>query len=279
MRILIAHRDPESDYARHAAVLADLLNAQGLDAVVDDASPHVPKETGWRFDRKASKWLKDAVKGFDILHCMGYRMAWAASEALYVGFPWLYSALEAPNTTNPLLIDRLNAARRGICATPTIKNTLDQAETLHLSTHWPPTHPPDESDNALQPGLTLDLSRVAPAELDDWEPIATEYSVSKVHALLLCGNRAYSYRAAEAMAGGTVVIARSGTGIEDLVEHERSGILINTPREARHAIADLENSPEFASTISAGAKERAQSLWASSGSISRVVNEYRRIQN
>lgn len=279
MRILIAHRDPDSDYARHATVLADLLNAMGLDAVVDDASAYVPKETGWRYDRKASKWLKDAVKGFDILHCMGYRMAWAASEALYVGYPWLYSVLEAPNTTNPLLIDRLNAARKGICATPTIKNLLDEADAMHLSTHWPPTKPQQETGEPLQPGISLDLSRVSNSEMSDWQSIAEQKKLSKAHALLICGNRAYSYKAAEAMASGAVVIARSGSGIEDLIEHERSGMLITNPQEARQAISDLEGSPEFAQTISAGAKERAASLWASSSQTNRVIDEYQRLHN
>lgn len=277
MRVLLVHRDPNGDYGLYANSLADSLIEAGIDAVVDDSTEYVPQQTGWRHDRKASKWLKDAVRGFDLLHCLGYRMAWAAAEALYVGFPWVYSALDSPKTTNPLLIDRLNAAKRGLCATATIKNQLDLADALHLKTLWPSV-PRFTSARIGLEQVVVDMARVPKSELEDWKGLQNLRQPESCKAYVVAGSRSYSYRAAVEMSHGTIVIAKSGSGMEDMIESDRSGILVSGASDARRAIDDLDSSPEFAKSLSEGASERAEQIGLHRHSFDRLLEEYESIR-
>lgn len=139
--------------------LVRALDEEGIEAVIDDAEDWIPNETGWSTDRQVSKLLKQAVRGFDLVHAWGYRSAWACSEAFYLKFPWVYTAYDTPKTTHSLLIDRLNAARAGLCSSRSIRSILGQVDTVNLEIVTP---------------CRTDLDHVAPREdarrLMGWGP-------------------------------------------------------------------------------------------------------------
>ena len=108
------------------------LDRLDVEVVIDDAADWIPNETGFTVDRKVSKEMKKAAQGFDLVHAWGYRAAWAASEAYYLKFPWVYTAYDIPKTRNSQLIDRLNAARLGICSSRAVKTALEEVDTVQL---------------------------------------------------------------------------------------------------------------------------------------------------
>lgn len=160
IRVLFLRRQKLGGIATYTEILRHALKAEGIDVVIDDAEEWIPNETGWKTDRKVSKLLTDAAKGFDIVHAFGYRSAWACSEAFYLKKAWLYTAYDMPKTTVSALIDRLNAARMGICVSRAVKRALDSAETLNLEIVVPGSYVPeltlgrDEAREKL--GLELD---------------------------------------------------------------------------------------------------------------------------
>ncbi|MBX3096968.1 MAG: glycosyltransferase family 4 protein [Fimbriimonadaceae bacterium] len=129
-----------------AALMADAwaesLESHGIELVVDDVRAWMPDETGRKADKPVTKRLKDEVRGFDLVHALSYRAAWACSEALYVRSPWVYSAFDFPFTRHNDLVDRLNAARLGLCTTRTLRRHLDSADVLHMTTVDPPVPVP-----------------------------------------------------------------------------------------------------------------------------------------
>lgn len=137
MRVLYLRRQKVGGVATYTELLRHALEAEGYDVVIDDAEEWIPNETGWSVDRKVSKALKEAVKGFDLVHAFGYRAAWACSEAFYLKRPWVYTAYDMPKTTVSQLIDRLNAARTGICVSRAVKNALEEGDALNLEVVTP----------------------------------------------------------------------------------------------------------------------------------------------
>ncbi len=132
MRVLVLRRQRSGSTRALTDALPAALDAEGIEVVVDDADNWIPDKTGFRTDREVSKTLKRAAQGFDLVHAWGYRTAWACSEALYLRFPWVYTAYDSPKTTHSELVDRLNAARRGLCSSHYVKQKLDEADTLNL---------------------------------------------------------------------------------------------------------------------------------------------------
>lgn len=132
MRVLIVRRVEAGGLASHSEVLAEALDAHGIEAVVDDAASWIPDKTGWSVDRLVTKSMRSAAKGFDLVHAMGYRTAWACAEALAFRSPWVYTAHDLPKTTLSDLIDRLNLARCGICSSPSVQRALSRAGAENL---------------------------------------------------------------------------------------------------------------------------------------------------
>ena len=133
MRVLIVRRQSFGGVATYTNLLADALDNYGVEAVVDDADEWIPDKTGWGIDRQVSKALHAAARGFDLVHAFGYRSAWACSQAFYVNSPWVYTAHDLSKTTHGELIDRLNAAKIGVCSSDANLSQLSQVETLNLS--------------------------------------------------------------------------------------------------------------------------------------------------
>lgn len=157
LRVLFLRRQRVGGIATYTEVLRHRLEMEGVDVVIDDATGWIPNETGFRVDRKVSRALRDAVRGFDLVHAFGYRAAWACSEAFYVKQPWLYTAYDMPKTTMAALVDRLNAARRGICSSTAVKRELDGGDTLHLEVITPGVYVPDETRTTEEARLALGL--------------------------------------------------------------------------------------------------------------------------
>lgn len=150
--------------ASYCDALRVSLKDQGIDVVVDDADEWIPNETGWSVDRAVSKKLQDAAKGFEIVHAFGYRAAWACNEAFYLKRHWVYTAYDLPKTTASQLIDRLNAARTGICVGSAVKHKLDSADALNLRTIvpgvWVPPHRLSKAEARQQLGICDDQTVV-----------------------------------------------------------------------------------------------------------------------
>lgn len=114
------------------------LEELGIELVIDDVASWIPDATGRRVDREVTKRLKQEARGFDVVHALSYRSAWACAEAFYVRYPWTYSAYDFPITRHPDLVDRLNSARLGLVSTRTLRRYLDAADVLHMTTLEPP---------------------------------------------------------------------------------------------------------------------------------------------
>ncbi|MGE0002443.1 MAG: glycosyltransferase family 4 protein [Fimbriimonadaceae bacterium] len=131
MRVLALLRQQRGGLANWAADAAEWLAEEGVELVVDDAS-WIPPQTGRAADREVTKRLKQDARGFDAVHALGYRTAWACAEAFALRFPWVYTAYDPPKTTHPDLVDRLNSARRGIVPSRSVHDDLDSVDVLHL---------------------------------------------------------------------------------------------------------------------------------------------------
>ncbi|MBS1723272.1 MAG: glycosyltransferase family 4 protein [Armatimonadetes bacterium] len=137
LRVLILRRQAFGAAQTLLDALATGLVEEGIDAVVDDAESWIPNKTGWSVDKGVSKAVKQAARGFDVVHAWGYRAAWACAEAFYVRSPWLYTAYEMPRTTQSELVDRLNSAHRGLCPTTAVKQELEAVDALNLEVVTP----------------------------------------------------------------------------------------------------------------------------------------------
>lgn len=131
MRILALQRRSRGGLARWTADAVGWLAQEGIELVVDDAS-WIPSQTGRATDKEVSKRLRADARGFDVVHALEYRAAWACGEAFALKFPWVYTAYNMPKTTHPELVDRLNASRRGIVPSRAVYDALDAADTVNL---------------------------------------------------------------------------------------------------------------------------------------------------
>lgn len=156
-RVLFVRRQSEGGLAQFTDALAFALESEGFDVVVDDAQSWIPNETGFQADRKVSKQFKEAVKGFDMVHAFGYRAAWAASEAFYLKFPWVYTAWDMPKTTVSQLIDRLNAGRLGICPTRAVKKALEEGDAVNLEIVTPGVWVPEDGESKEEARTALGM--------------------------------------------------------------------------------------------------------------------------
>lgn len=143
MRVLFLRRQSIGGLASYSDALAFALAEQDIEVVIDNAESWIPNETGWSVDRKVTKLVRDAAKGFDLMHAWGMRSAWACSEAFYLRFPWVATAYDMPKTTAQPLIDRLGAARSIICSSRAVKDALDDANLVNLDIIVPGVYKPD----------------------------------------------------------------------------------------------------------------------------------------
>ena len=136
MRVLFLRRLRFGGIATFTQLLADALDKEGVEVVVDDCDDWIPDKTGRGVDREVSKKVLAAARGFDLVHAFTYRTAWACSAALRRG-SWIYTAHDLPKTVHPQLIERLNEARAGVCSSWAAHNMLTSAGAQRLSV----THP------------------------------------------------------------------------------------------------------------------------------------------
>ncbi len=163
IRVLFLTRQKAGGMSTFASSLVPGLEAKGIEVVIDTADDWIPEKTGWQVDRRVSRAVRDAGKGFDFVLAWGYRAAWACSEAFYVKKPWGYVAYDTPKTTHDQLIGRLAAARTGICSSRATKRVLDDADGVNLEVIVPgvqvPAGLPSKEVAREQLGLDAD-SRV-----------------------------------------------------------------------------------------------------------------------
>jgi glycosyltransferase involved in cell wall biosynthesis len=129
--VLALLRRPRGGIANWAADVRGALAGQGVELVVDDAS-WIPDQTAPKVSKQVTARLRDAAKGFDVVHALEYRAAWACGEAFGLRFPWLYTAYRMPKTRHPELIDRLCAARRGLAASRAVFDALNEVDCVNL---------------------------------------------------------------------------------------------------------------------------------------------------
>lgn len=245
MRVLFLHRNTGRDIVAYAETLAEALDEHGVEAVVDDASEYMPAATVGSINKKVTKELKVAAKGFDLVHAFGYRAAWACGEAFYIKRPWVYTAFDMPRTTHVQLIDRLNMARRGICVSGRIQDALGDADALHLEVQAPCAPPLlleaktqgsvilaiDDDEYAEQASLTIEHAGFSPHRLPG-EPSPRALQDALVDALLLVVRRwraGFSIAAAQAMRAGIPVMLDRGAGLGDMGVDGHSAFLFSEP--------------------------------------------------
>lgn len=136
MRVLFIRRQRFGGIATHTKLLADALDKEGVEAVIDDADDWIPNQTGGKVDRETSRKVVAAMKGFDLVHAFGHRTAWACSEAFHRG-PWLATTFDMPKTVHPQLIERLNNARANVASTHSVRAVLENAKTARVQTIYP----------------------------------------------------------------------------------------------------------------------------------------------
>lgn len=132
MRSLLLIRQNWGGIARYAEDLAAALEPCGVEAVVVDATEWMPQETGPRFDKLVSKRLAATAEGFDVVHAVGYRTAWACSAAFGAKRPWIYTAYDMPKTRHPLFVGRLNDSAAGLCSARAVRRALDEILVMNL---------------------------------------------------------------------------------------------------------------------------------------------------
>ncbi len=136
MRVLFLRRQRFGGIATLTQLLAEALDSEGVEAVVDDTDDWIPNETGHAIDRDVSKKVLAAKRGFDLVHAFGFRTAWACSAA-FGREGWVYTAHDMPKTVHPQLIEHLNDARAGACSSNAILNVLVGANAAKLQVIHP----------------------------------------------------------------------------------------------------------------------------------------------
>lgn len=159
MRVLFLRRQRVGGIATYTELLRHGLEKEGVDVVIDDADEWIPNETGFSVDKKVSKLVQEAAKGFDLIHAFGYRAAWACSEAFYLKRPWVYTAYDMPKTTASQLIDRLNPARVGLVPSKAVKDALEDGDAVNVEIVRPCVWIPDDLPTVEEArrGLGLDV--------------------------------------------------------------------------------------------------------------------------
>lgn len=157
MRSLVLTRQRWGGVARYAEDLAAALEACEVEAVVLDASDWMPNETGPRFDKAVSRRLMDTARGFDVVHAIGYRAAWACSAAFGDKRPWIYTAYDMPKTRHPLFVGRLNDAAAGLCSARAVRKALDDILVMNLETLVVGVRKPDSVPDRDAARAALDL--------------------------------------------------------------------------------------------------------------------------
>jgi len=167
VRVLFLRRQRFGGVATLTDLLSEALDREDVEAVVDDVEDWIPDETGHRTDRKVSKVLRAACRGFDVVHAFGYRTAWACGAALRADRPWVYTAHDMPRTVHPLLIEMLNAARAGVCSSDACKAVLGEANARRLCVVRPgvPAHRRrmDKEESRAMLGVNDDVFLLAAA--------------------------------------------------------------------------------------------------------------------
>lgn len=131
MRVLALLRRPRGGIANWIADVRGALAEQGVELVVDDAT-WIPDSTAPKVSKEVTARLREAAKGFDLVHALEYRAAWACSDAFGIRSPWLYTAYRMPKTRHPELIDRLCAARRGLVPSRAVFDALNEVDCVNL---------------------------------------------------------------------------------------------------------------------------------------------------
>jgi glycosyltransferase involved in cell wall biosynthesis len=157
MRVLMIRRRRRGGISSHAASLARSLANHGVAAELIDGDDWIPDATGPRYDKSVSRELLRRADRFDLVHAFGYRAAWACAEAFRSKRPWVYTAYDLPKTTHPALVDRLDRARAGLCASAAVKAALSDALVTRVE--------------AVTPGIDLEAFAPPPAEPDPDRPL------------------------------------------------------------------------------------------------------------
>lgn len=243
LRVLMLLRQPRGGMMTYAENLRYGLRHRGIEAVIDEASDWIPKETGWLADRKATRAVRDAVRGFDLVHAFGYRCAWACSEAFYIRFPWIYSAYDMPKVTKAPVIDRLNAARLGLCSTRAVLQSLVEAQALNLTVVNPCLNDESVEDEPLPENFTILLAGRNSADkgwgpaLTALESLMTERQEIRLIAAPFDGEPS-ELGGLEARFHGRIEVARGSVRVPDLIN--RSSLVLVPSKRAGFSMVAAE---------------------------------------
>jgi len=310
MRVLLLRRQSRGGIALWVDDLAANLASEGISATVVDAVGWIPNETGLFTDRDVTRRLKDMGEGFDIVHGFGFRIAWACAVAYGSREAWLYSAYDAPKNARASLIEKLNDAALGICASTHIRNILAGAgcESLSVSTPGVPfyngprltraevrAHHGFSEDQKLVGSFTDEGLKEALAGTDIGLIVANpkdEISVADplfknpgwisrpAELMAACDlwvapdrNRGFVRNVVEAMGEGTPVLVRDC--MREMIEEDVSGFVFSADETLGTRIRQLLEMPLTLETVGAAGRVRAHERFDSRESAARIAQLYR----
>lgn len=167
VRVLILRRQRFGGIATLTRDLERSLWDRNIDLVVDDADDWIPDKTGWMVDRDVSRKVRDAARGFDVVHAWAYRAAWACSEALTGKMRWMYTAYDLPRTTQPAFTERISTAYAGLASSEAVRFALEEAQVTRVRTVVPgilvPTDLPTPEEARASLGLDPETTLIVGA--------------------------------------------------------------------------------------------------------------------
>jgi len=137
VKLLFLARSANTALFRAATALAGQADSERDSVVVVAADEWMPESTGKTVDRDVTMRLRQEAADFDVVHAFGYRCAWACAEAFGDREAWTFSVIDPPRTRHAALMQRLNDAQFGVCASTAIKMELGEWCNATLFPVWP----------------------------------------------------------------------------------------------------------------------------------------------
>jgi len=132
MRILVLYRTDAGESGDWAKTLTSAWDGEGVQVGAEDVTDWMPMATGKGVDKGVSRELERRARGFDHIHAVGYRVAWACGEAFRLRRSWSMTAYDRPRTTHAALLDRIAHARFVVVPSRAVRRDLDEANVTSL---------------------------------------------------------------------------------------------------------------------------------------------------
>lgn len=171
-------------------------------------------------------------------------------------------AVKQNDSQHVLFFGRLNVLKGLVNATYAMKRILQEYPQCHFHVVGNDAAGPVPGSNMkqwMQQQLKESISQVHFYEGFDYEQLPGILGVASI-VLLPSLFESFSYTCAEAMAAGKAVIGSKNTGMEDLIDDKKTGMLVNpySVRQMYNSIRFLLNKPGLCAEMGQAAREAIQ---------------------